>query len=68
MRNTKQWYESRTVWGGLIALGAAIAQGLGYTIGDVNQELLVDHISAVVAGVGGLLAIWGRLKAEKEIE
>lgn len=65
---TKKWYESSGMWGGLIALvSAVLAPVLGVTL---DAALQADITSAVVAGggvVGSLLAIWGRIRATKTI-
>ena len=68
MTEKKKWYTSRTVWGAGIVLTATAAQGYGYAVGEVAQEQVVDYIMTIVAALGGLLAIFGRVKAEKEIE
>ena len=68
MTEKKKWYTSRTVWGAGIVLAATAAQGYGYFVGEVTQEQIVDCIMTVVAAIGGLVAIYGRVKAEKEIE
>lgn len=69
MDETKKWYASRTVWGGLIAFAAAvIAPMAGVTIDAVLQGDMVDVAVAGGGVIGSLIAIWGRLKASKTID
>jgi hypothetical protein len=64
----KHWYQSKTVWGGAIALLSAIAGAFGYALGAETQEALVASLTAIGGGVGGVLAIYGRIKAEGKIQ
>lgn len=66
--SSKPWWQSKTVWGGLIALAAAIAGAFGYVVDPDVQAELVDYVLAVATGVGGVLAIIGRLKAKDRIK
>ncbi len=67
MYENKPWYQSKTVWGGLIALGAAVAGSFGIEIDAGTQGEIVDYIVLGVGAIGGLVAIWGRVKADKKI-
>lgn len=64
---TKKWWESKAVWGGIIAVGSAAAGLFGFTVDEATQEQAVGYVMAVVGAAGGLLAIYGRVKAEKKI-
>jgi len=64
----KKWYQSKAVWGGLIAVAAAIAGAFGYAVSPEDQSSLVDAIVAIGGGVGGVLAVYGRVKAEAYIK
>jgi len=66
--DSKAWYTSKTVWGGLIAVGAAIAGGFGIVIDADTQNDIADLAVVAVGAVGGLLAIVGRVKANKAIK
>lgn len=63
----KHWYESKGVWGGIIAMLAAIAGAFGYAVDAEAQASIVELITVIVGGVGGLLAIVGRIKAERKV-
>lgn len=64
---TKKWYESKTIWGGIIALLAALAGAFGYAVDADTQASIIDLVTVVGTGVGGLLAIFGRIKASKKV-
>jgi len=64
----KEWYKSKTVWGGIIAVGAAIAGAFGISLDVATQYQISDYIVVGVGAVGGLLAIYGRVKAEQSIK
>lgn len=63
-----EWYKSKGVWGGLIAIGAAIAGAFGYVMTPEDQAGIVDAAVVVAGAVGGVLAVYGRVKASKVIE
>ncbi len=65
--DTKQWWESKTVWGGLIAVGAAVAGAFGVTVDGAAQNEIAEYAVAIAGAIGGLLAIYGRIKAGKTI-
>lgn len=68
MDETKSWYMSKTVWGGLIAVAAGAAGAFGYTIAPDDQAQIVDAVVAVATVAGGLLAVFGRVKASKAVK
>ncbi|MBS4699352.1 hypothetical protein [Aeromonas media] len=55
--------KSRAVIGGAIAVGAGIAGLFGIDVDAQTQSSLATTAVDVASAVGGLLAIWGRLKA-----
>ncbi|MCJ8507596.1 hypothetical protein MUU53_06670 [Rhizobium lemnae] len=67
MDNAKTWYESKAVWGGLIALFASILQARGHLFPYEQQAALVDALTSAGGAFGALLAIYGRLAATKPI-
>ena len=64
----KEWYKSKTVWGGLIAVGSAIAGAFGVAVSTDTQDQIAELAVVVGGAVGGLLAIYGRVKAEQQIK
>jgi hypothetical protein len=67
MNDMKQWYVSKTVWGGLIAILASLMQAAGIVLDPAIQGDLADNAVALAGAVGGLIAIYGRLTAEKRL-
>ncbi len=67
MNDMKQWYESKTVWGGLIAILASLLQAAGIDVDPGTQADLADNAMALAGAIGGLVAIYGRLTAEKKL-
>lgn len=63
MNGTKAWYASRGVWGGVVGVLAGVVTLAGIDLNATIQAELTDI--AVGAGelVGGVLAIYGRIKA-----
>jgi len=64
---TKGIFASKTVWGGVVALLAGIAAIFGYSFSEVDQTTLTEAIVGIASAIGGLLAIYGRVMATKEI-
>ena len=65
---TKAWWQSKTIWGGLVAIGSALAGVAGIAISPELQDEIVALVMVIAGGVGGLLSIYGRIKADKEIK
>lgn len=66
MNGTKSALLSSTVWGGgIAAILGGLAPWLVYV--EVLKEGLPPLISQGAALFGGILAVWGRVKATKKI-
>lgn len=69
---TKAWYQSKAVWGGIIAVVSGILGLFGKQIDKETQEFLsqsaVELSTAVMTIIGGIVAIYGRIKADKLIK
>lgn len=65
--NTKSIWQSRSVWGGIIAVVAGIGALFGYSLRPEDAQQLVDAGIAFASLVGGILAIIGRVQATKKI-
>lgn len=68
MEDIKPWYTSKTVWGGIIAVGAGVAGAFGVAISPADQAHLSDIVVVIATSIGGLLAIVGRIKASKAVK
>lgn len=67
MEENKAWWQSKTVWGGLVAVGASAAGLLGYTVDAGMQDQLAELFVLGATAIGGFIAIFGRIKATKKI-
>lgn len=64
---TKGWYLSRTVWGGILAVAASVLNLAGIEISGADQAELADRVTALMAAAGGIVAIAGRLAASRRL-
>lgn len=60
----KPWWQSRAVWGGLVAAFAGVGAVFGL---EVNEAEALEVAMAASAAFGGLLAVYGRVKATRPI-
>lgn len=63
----KPWYLSKTVWGGVLAIVASLANLAGLGIGSLEQAELADHMTALLAAAGGIIAVAGRIVAKRKL-
>lgn len=64
---SKPWYQSKTIWGGVVAVSAAIGGVFGLPLDPATQQGLVEVLCVLGGGFGGLLAIIGRVKAQHKV-
>lgn len=63
---SKPWWQSKTIIGAVAAILAAV---LGMVLKtEVGTDELVEILTGIVTVVGGILAIYGRVKADTQIE
>lgn len=60
MNDTMPWWQSRTIWGGLVATVAPL-------VGLADIGAATDVVTNVVAAIGGAVAIYGRMRATKTV-
>ena len=67
--DSKPWYMSKTVWGGLLSIvGIACPRAIAALGGsDAAADQIITVVGAGVTLVGGILAIYGRVKASTTI-
>ena len=63
---TKSWWSSTTIWGGLVAIAAGIGGAVGLDAAGLASDLN-ELVAGVVAAVGGIVSIIGRFRARKQI-
>lgn len=62
-QTTKAWWQSKTIIGGAVAVAAGLFGLFGVDIDVPTQESIVQNLVAIGSSLGGLVAIYGRLKA-----
>jgi protein-S-isoprenylcysteine O-methyltransferase Ste14 len=67
MNEMKPWYQSRSIWGGIVALAAAIAGLFGVSLDAATHEALAAALTSAAAAIGAVVAILGRLAAQKTL-
>ena len=65
--DVKSLMSSKTAWGAIIAILAGVAGIFGYSIASPDQVEIVNIASSIASSLGGLIAIYGRVKATKKI-
>jgi hypothetical protein len=68
MTDSKAWYQSKTVWGAVIAILASILHLCGYELGVLEQGQLVDGLVSLAGSIGALLALYGRIVASHTLK
>ena len=64
MNGTKVWWQSKTVWGSIVALLAGFATLAGLKLDATLQDQLAELITGAANIAGGLIAWYGRAKAD----
>jgi hypothetical protein len=70
LSGSKGVLASKGVWGGLIAIlpmALSLLSIVGINISAADAQGLMGHIDVIIAAIGGLLAIYGRITAKKVI-
>jgi cytochrome bd-type quinol oxidase subunit 1 len=67
MNSEKNWFQSKTIWGSVVAILAAIGSAFGIPIDIASQSELADALVQVGGAIGALFAIYGRFSASERI-
>jgi hypothetical protein len=64
MQDTKVWWQSLTVWGGIVSI-IAPALGLFFhvTLGVEETNQIAVSLVGIATGIGGLMSIYGRIRS-----
>ena len=65
---SKPWWQSRTIWGGLIAAIAGIIKIVAKVDVTDLTTTITDNLDAVFAVIGGIIAIYGRVRTNTTIK
>jgi hypothetical protein len=63
----KKWWKSKAVWGGIVAILSSFVSLLGINIDLATQNEIVLCLMVGSGSIGGIYAIYGRLKADTKI-
>ncbi len=61
MKETKKWWQSKTIQAALALIGAMI-------LGNVTEDQLLKTIAIVAEAVSAIMVIIGRVVAKKKIQ
>lgn len=61
---TKGALSSMTIWGGILALAPIIGNFIGV---DIGADEVQSNVESIMTGVGGILAIIGRIRANSKL-
>lgn len=64
MQDTKAWYKSKGVNGGILVLVTVLTMFFDIEITTEEVQQVVEYFGL---GIGGALALWGRIVADKKI-
>lgn len=68
MDTLKPWYQSKTIWGALIAVLASLLQLSGHPLNLEDQAQLADIAVTLAGAAGAALAVYGRIVARGDID
>jgi len=70
MLDAKNWWASRGVVGGLVAMVCGVLASMGYAATAEDAAIMTNMTEAVlsaISAIGGAVALWGRIRATKRI-
>ncbi len=67
MTDSTQWWKSKTVWAGLVTLGAGLAALFGFELDGGAQDGLVEALAAGASAIGAAIAILGHVRARAQM-
>ena len=68
MNETKPWYLSRTVWASIVTIVIAACTLSGAQLANLDEGALVEALLQLATAIASVIALFGRLFAEKRIE
>lgn len=67
MTDMKPWWQSKTLWGAIVAIASSALGLAGFEFTEADAEALTGLLTSIGAALGGIIAIVGRLKAKSRI-
>jgi hypothetical protein len=65
--DTKPWYTSTTIWGSIIAITAPLIGAIFHVNISTESAAIADALAGIGGAIGGLIAVYGRVKATTSI-
>ena len=67
MDGTKQWWQSKTMWAGIVTLVIGVLGSTGLADMEGQQDVIVEKIMNIITAVGSLIVLYGRATAQSSI-
>lgn len=67
MKDEKALYQSRTFWGGMVALVCAVLAIAGVDVDEGTRADMLECGMLIGSALGGVLAVYGRIHASKPV-
>lgn len=67
MIEEKPWYNSKTIWGSLVAVASSLLSMAGIEVAPINHAEIADSLVQLIGAAGALFAVYGRLSATEII-
>lgn len=67
MNEVKAWYLSKTVWASAVAVLTGVGGLVGLPLAGLDGNALAEAIVQLAAAVAGIVALFGRLSADRRI-
>jgi len=67
MNGTKNWWQSKTMWAGIVTLVIGVLGSTGLADMEGQQDVIVEKIMNIITAVGSLVVLWGRIRATSSI-
>jgi hypothetical protein len=67
MTDMKPWWQSKTLWGAVVTIASAVLGLTGLDLAEADREALTGLLASLGAGLGGVIAIMGRIRARSRI-
>ena len=65
----KPWWKSKAIWGFVIAMIGVTAQNVDQHFGtNISNNAILEIAIQAITYLGGILGVYGRVKAKTEIE
>lgn len=67
MNGSKTIFGSLTIWGVVVMAIPQIAGYIGLNVTAADSQAIVNAVDGILTAGGALLAIWGRIRATKQV-